>query len=96
MKNETNRWGLDQPAIYRIQVRGALGEDWAGWFEGMTITVEDGITTLAGPVADQPALHGLLVRIRDLGLTLLSVEREDVAARTKRAKDNGCLDEKEE
>ena len=66
-------------ALYRIQVRGRLDENWSAWFEGMTITVERSdsyttVTTLAGPVTDQAALHGILSRIRDLGLPLLSVQ----------------------
>jgi hypothetical protein len=68
-----------ESAVYRIQVRGRLGENWSAWFEGMTVTVErsDGrttVTTLTGPVTDQAALHGILSRIRDLGLPLLSVQ----------------------
>jgi hypothetical protein len=68
-----------ESAIYQIKVRGRLGETWSAWFDGMTITVEKcehraTITTLAGPVADQAALHGILSRIRDLGLPLLLVQ----------------------
>jgi hypothetical protein len=59
---------------YRIRVRGYLDREWAGWFERLTIThAEDGDTVLYGPVADQAALHGLLAKIRDLGLLLVSV-----------------------
>jgi hypothetical protein len=63
-----------QPQIYQIRVKNHLDTQWTGWFGGMTITLEgEGVTVLTGPVADQAALHGLLKRVRDLGLTLLSV-----------------------
>jgi len=60
---------------YRIKLKGCLDPEWSLWFESMAISTEDGVTVLEGPVADQAALHGLLIRIRDLNLTLLSVER---------------------
>jgi hypothetical protein len=61
-------------AMYEIRVQGHLGPEWADWFEGMTITLEtNGNTVLTGPVADQAALHGLLKRVRDVGLPLISV-----------------------
>jgi hypothetical protein len=60
---------------YRIRLKGCLDETWSGWFEEMAIASEGAETILTGPVADQAALHGLLNRIRDLNLTLLSVER---------------------
>ena len=64
------------PELYEIRVKGHLDAKWAGWFEGMTITLEDnGETLLVGPVVDQAALHGLLRRVRDLGIPLLSVTR---------------------
>ena len=63
-----------QPVVYQIRLKGHLGADWAGWFGGLTITLaEDGDTLLAGPVADQAALHGLLKKVRDLGMPLVSV-----------------------
>lgn len=65
----------DGREIYQIKVKGVLGEKWSDWFNGMAITVESGITTLSGAVADQPRLHGLLSKIRDLNLTLISVTR---------------------
>ena len=63
------------PAHYQIKVKGRLGNQWCDWFEGMTITSEEGVTAITGKVADQAALHGLLIRVRDLGLPLISVKR---------------------
>lgn len=63
-----------QPIIYQIRLKGHLAPQWAEWFEGLSITLEDnGETLLSGPVADQAALHGLLKKVRDLGLPLISV-----------------------
>ena len=63
-----------RPAVYQIRVRSHLGSDWTDWFEGLTITLEeDGDTLLTGPVVDQAALHGLLKKVRDVGLSLVSV-----------------------
>jgi hypothetical protein len=59
--------------FYEIQVREQLEVHWSAWFDGLTLSREDGTTFLRGPVADQAALHGLLNRTRDLGLTLISV-----------------------
>jgi len=65
-------------ARYRIRVRGHLDTRWAAWFDGMTITHEPGgDSVLSGLVPDQAALHGRLARLRDLGLTLVSVSREE-------------------
>jgi len=62
--------------FYQIRVKGHLDDKWSDWFEGLTITLEaDGETLLSGPVTDQAALHGLLKKIGNLGLTLLSVNR---------------------
>ena len=61
------------PLLYEIRVRGVLDDCWSSWFDGFTVSVRDGETALRGPVVDQAALHGLLARIRDLGLPLLSV-----------------------
>jgi hypothetical protein len=61
---------------YEIRVAGALGARWATWFDGLTLSDEgDGTTVIAGSVADQAALHGLLQRVRDLGVPLVSVTR---------------------
>jgi hypothetical protein len=63
---------------YEIRLGGRLDARWATWFDGMTVTPrEDGTTVVRGDVADQAALHGLLQRVRDLGLPLLSVRRLD-------------------
>jgi hypothetical protein len=63
-----------RPVVCQIRVEGHLDQHWAEWFEGLTITPQvGGETLLSGPVADQAALHGLLKKVRDLGLPLLSV-----------------------
>ena len=68
-----------QPMIYQIRLQGHLGRQWADWFEGLTITLEDnGDTVLTGAVVDQAALHGLLRKARDLGILLLSVNRVEL------------------
>ena len=63
------------PVHYRIKLKGHLDNKWSDWFAEMAISSEGGETILTGRVADQAALHGLLIRIRDLNLTLLQVER---------------------
>jgi hypothetical protein len=77
MSNKLNpKTDPSQPVVYQIRIKGHLGRQWADWFEGLTITLEDnGETLLTGPVVDQAALHGLLKRVRDLGMPLLSVNR---------------------
>ena len=71
----------DNRAVYHIRVKGILDEGWSDWFCGMTITPQTtGDTLLTGPVRDQAALHGLLAKVRDLGLVLLSVTRLDSAS----------------
>jgi len=68
----------NQPMIYQIRVKGHLGRQWADRFEELSIILEDdGTTLLTGPVVDQAALHGILRRIRDLGITLLAVNSID-------------------
>ena len=65
-----------EPGLYEIRIKGHLDNRWAGWFEGLTITLEDnGETLLTGPVVDQAALHGVLRKVRDLGMLLISVTR---------------------
>jgi hypothetical protein len=77
-----------QPLVYQIRIKGHLGRQWTDWFEGLTITLEDnGETLLTGPVVDDAALHGLLKKVRDLGMPLLSVNRiEPDQAEAKDAK----------
>jgi hypothetical protein len=63
-----------QPTIYQIRIKGHLGGQWTDWFGGLSITLEEnGDTLLTGPVVDQAALHGVLRKVRDLGMTLLLV-----------------------
>ena len=77
---ETSTGNHYEPALYEIRLKGHLAGRWAGWFEGLTITLEeDGDTLLTGPVADQAALHGLLKKVRDLGMPLISVNRLEPA-----------------
>ena len=74
----TNGRQFDEPAIYHIRVKGRVGRKWSDWFDGLTIAAQaDEETLLTGSVADQAALHGLLRKIGDLGLPLLSVKREE-------------------
>jgi hypothetical protein len=62
--------------VYQIRIKGHLGRQWTDWFGGLAITLEDnGETLLTGPVVDQAALHGLLRKVSDLGMPLLSVIR---------------------
>jgi hypothetical protein len=64
------------PTHYHLRVQGHLDDHWAAWFGDLTLTHDgDGTTTLRGSVADQAELHGLLARIRDLGVTLISVQQ---------------------
>lgn len=79
--DRTNEPSNGQPAAdhapvqqYQIRVGGLLGSRWAAWFDGLTLTHEDdGTTVISGPVVDQAALHGVLQKLRDIGITLLSV-----------------------
>ena len=63
-----------QPLVYQIRIKGHLGREWTDWFGGLSITLEDnGDMLLTGPVVDQAALHGVLKKVRDVGMPLLSV-----------------------
>ncbi len=74
-----------QPLVYQIRVRGHLSPTWAGWFDGMEISqAEDGDTLFTGADIDQAALHGILKKVRDLGLTLIAVNCLDLPPRTER------------
>ena len=77
----------NQPMVYQIRIKGHLRPQWSDWFEGLTITLEEnGNTLLTGPVIDQAALYGLLKKVRDLGVPLLSVN--SVETGTQDASDN--------
>jgi hypothetical protein len=66
------------PVFYEIRVKGHIGDSWSSWFEGMAIRHEEsGETILSGPLVDQAALHGVLIKIRDLGLSLIEVRRKE-------------------
>jgi hypothetical protein len=70
--------GGEEPAQYEIRLQGRLASRWAAQFDGMTLTThEDGTTVLKGPVVDQAALHGLLTKLRDIGLPLVTVTQLD-------------------
>jgi len=69
--------GARPPVQYEIRVEGVLGERWVGWFEGLQVSSQAGETIISGPVTDQSALHGVLVKVRDLGMCLISVRRLD-------------------
>jgi hypothetical protein len=77
MLNELNlNSDPDESTLYQIRLKGHLGPQWAEWFGGLTVTLAgNGDTLLTGPVIDQAALHGLLKRVRDLGIPLISVSR---------------------
>ncbi len=69
---------MEPLGVYRIRIKGHLDSHWSEWFDGLTITNEpNGESVLAGPIADQAALHGILAKVRDLGLTLVSVAPAD-------------------
>jgi hypothetical protein len=75
MRNKFNpKTDPSKPMVYQIRIKGHLDSQWTEWFSGLTITLEeDGDTLLTGPVVDQAALHGLLKKVRDLGMPLVSV-----------------------
>jgi len=73
---DSPRTDAGESDVYQIRIKGHLGRQWTEWFGGLTITLEeDGDTLLTGPVVDQAALHGLLKKVRDLGMPLISVNR---------------------
>ena len=82
--------------VYRITIKGHLDSEWSDWFDGLTITIVDnGETILTGPIVDQTALHGVLIKIRDLGLPLLGLsriepERESESTRLLHTEAKGC------
>lgn len=75
MPNELNpKTDPNEPMAYQIRLKGHLSSEWTDWFGGLSITLEDnGDTLLTGPAIDQAALHGLLKKVRDLGMPLISV-----------------------
>jgi hypothetical protein len=66
---------FDQPTAYQIHLKGALDSSWSDWFDGFSINVQGGDTILVGVVPDQSALYGILAKINDLGLSLISVTK---------------------
>ncbi|WP_129676098.1 hypothetical protein [Candidatus Chloroploca sp. Khr17] len=93
MSNKPNPGaGSGRPAVYQIKVKGQLSADWCAWFDGMTITQDaTGATLITGLVADQAALHGLLRKVRDLGLTLLALSSSEPRELDGLAADSGDL-----
>jgi hypothetical protein len=80
--------GSGQPDIYQIILQGHLSDQWSNWFDGFTIMLDErGQTILVGPVIDQAALHGVLKKIRDLGIALISVNRLDPGEEAKNQKE---------
>ena len=69
--------GSQSPARYEIRVGGVFDRRWTACFEGLQVTSEDSETVISGPLPDQPALHGVLIKVRDLGMCLISVRRLD-------------------
>jgi hypothetical protein len=85
MKHETAGTPPSKAHDYEIRLKGHLEARWVKWFDGLTITLEEnGNTLLSGPVADQAALHGLLKKVRDLGLPLLAVNTVEPGTKEER------------
>ena len=79
-KNHDSTTDANQTPIYQIRLKGHLGSEWTEWFGGMAVDLtEHGDTLLTGPVADQAALYGLLKKVRDLGMPLVSVNRLQIS-----------------
>lgn len=79
-----------EQAVYQLRVKGHLSAGWSTWFDGMTIVQDaDGATLITGPVADQAALHGLLRKVRDLGLTLLALSSSERGELSRQEADAG-------
>ena len=77
-ERHTSRGDRPEAGRYEIRVAGHLDARWAAWFDGLSVGQQgDGTTLISGPIADQAALHGLLQRVRDLGLPLVSVTRDE-------------------
>ena len=87
LKNDKFKTSEEANMKYQIRVEGQLNSHWTQWFEGMTIKYDGDTTVLTGSVADQSALHGLLHRIRDLNLTLISIRKLDYLAEDKKDKE---------
>jgi hypothetical protein len=78
MDGEDAAGGGGEAGHYEIRLKGHLDGRWAAWFEGLSLThAGDGTTVIRGPIGDQAALHGLLGKVRDLGLPLIAVSRVD-------------------
>jgi hypothetical protein len=79
-ERRSQRTDPDWPAVYEIRIEGHLGRAWTGWFDGLSIALEDdGDTVMTGAVVDQAALHGLLKKVRDVGAPLVSVNRLELS-----------------
>jgi hypothetical protein len=84
MGERHTKHGSNRSEIYQFVLQGQLSGQWSDWFDGLTITLDEhGQTILVGPVIDQAALHGVLKKIRDLGIPLISVNRLDPGKRAK-------------
>jgi hypothetical protein len=84
-KTQASTADREEPGLYEIRIKGHLADRWADRFAGLTITLEDnGDTSLTGPVVDQAALHGLLKKVRDLGMPLISVNRVEPGQKVNR------------
>lgn len=84
----------DKKEFYRITVKGRLDQSWSSWFDNMALSFADGETTISGEVADQAALHGLLAKVRDLGLTLIDVHRVEPKSKQNAIESNRDKDSK--